>query len=64
MSMWETPARGGDTPQATPTITASTASGDTCLTCGGAPGPGKTGRCSMCVEEEWARLRAEMGDGW
>ncbi len=31
-------------------------------TCGGAPGPGKIGRCSACVEEEWSKLRAEMGE--
>ena len=35
MSMWETPARGDDTPQATLTSTASAAAGDTCPTCGG-----------------------------
>ncbi len=64
MSMWETPARGDDTPQATLTSTASAAAGDTCPTCGGAPGPGKIGRCAACIEEEWATIRTQMGEEW
>jgi len=40
------------------------AAGDTCPTCGGAPGPGTVGRCAACVEGEWAKLRIEMGEEW
>jgi len=58
MSMWETPARGDDTPQVTPARAVRAAAGDTCPTCGGAPGPGTTGRCRGCAEEEWTTLRA------
>ncbi len=29
-----------------------------------APGPGMIGRCRACVEEEWTRLRATMGEEW
>lgn len=67
--MWETPtgpAGGDDIALTTPTnATASrlgAAAGDTYPTCGSAPGPGKIGRCSACVEEEWSKLRAEMGE--
>ena len=73
MSMWETPAPegpdgGDDIALTTPTTAAvpalRAAAGDTCPTCGGAPGPGPTGRCPTCVEAEWAKLRAEMGEEW
>ncbi len=68
MSMWEPPAgpAGGDDIALTTPVSAaeSAATGDTCPTCGGVPGPGKTGRCATCVEEEWAKLRAEMGEEW
>ncbi len=64
MSMWETPAPGDDTSQTAPANAVRAAAGDTCPTCGGAPGPGKIGRCAACVEGEWVRLRAEMGEDW
>ncbi len=67
MSIWETPAGpdgGDDIALTTPASAASTPAGDTCPTCGGAPGPGTTGRCAACVEGEWATLRAELGEGW
>ncbi len=71
MSMWETPAgpTGGDDIALTTPVSATVpgpgaAAGDTCPTCGGAPGPCKTGRCATCIEEEWATLRAEMGEEW
>jgi len=67
MSMWETPAGpagGDDRALTTPVSAAMVAAGDTCPTCGGAPGPGTTGRCATCVEEEWTALRAEMGEEW
>ncbi len=65
MSVWETPAPGDDTPQATPASAAErAAAGDTCPTCGGAPGPGKIGRCAACIEEEWATIRTQMGEEW
>jgi len=64
MSMWETPVPGDDTPEATPASAVRTVAIDTCPTCGGAPGPGKTGRCAACVEGEWTKLRAERGDEW
>ncbi len=69
--MWGTPAgpEGGDdialtTPASAAVPTPGAAAGDTCPTCGGVPGPGTIGRCAACVEEEWATLRAEMGDEW
>ncbi len=68
MSMWETPAgpTGGDDIALTTPVSAAerAAVGDTCPTCGGAPGPGKIGRCAACIEGEWATLRAEMGEDW
>jgi len=71
MSMWKTPAgpAGGDDIALTTPVSATvpalgTAAGDTCPTCGGAPGSGTIGRCLTCIEEEWARLRAEMGEDW
>jgi len=71
MSIWETPetpagpAGGDDIALTTPVSAAeSAAAGDACPTCGGPPGPGKTGRCATCVEGEWAKLRAEMGEAW
>ncbi len=74
MSMWETPetpagpAGGDDIALTTPTNAdvpgLGAAAGDTCPTCGGLPGPGKTGRCSGCIESEWAKLRVEMGEEW
>jgi len=74
MSMWETPEippgpGGGDdialtTPVSAAAPSLGAAAGDTCSTCGGAPGPGRTGRCATCIEEEWAKLRAEMGEEW
>jgi len=69
--MWETPAGpagGNDTALTTPVSAAApslgVAASDTCPTCGGAPGPGKTGRCATCIEEEWTKLRVEMGEEW
>ncbi len=62
--MWETPAPDDDTPQATPASAVRAAAGDTCPTCGGAPGPGKVGRCAACIEEEWATMRMQMGKEW
>ncbi len=47
MSMWETPARGDDTPQATPTSAADDAPGDTCSTCGGCAVDLCTNRCRI-----------------
>ncbi len=67
MPMGETPAGpegGDDIALTTPASTATAAANDTCPTCGGPPGSGKVGRCAACVEEEWARLRAEMGEEW
>ncbi len=79
MSMWETPAgpaegqaggSAGDDDIALTTPASATvsglgaAAGDSCPTCGGTPGPGRTGRCAACVEGEWAKLRAEMGEAW
>ena len=71
MAMRETPAgpAGGDDIALTPPPNADVpglrgAAGDTCPTCGGAPGPGRTGRCAACVEGEWATLRVEMGEEW
>lgn len=64
MSMWETPARDDDTPQTTPVSVVGTTPGNTCPTCRGAPGPGKIGRCSACIEEEWAAIRTQMGEEW
>jgi len=67
MSMWETPsgpAGGDDIALTTPMPGPGAVAGDTCPTCGGAPGPGKTGRCAACVEGEWTKLRAEMGEDW
>jgi len=71
MSMWETPEgpEGGDDIALTTPVSATVpalgaAAGDTCPTCGEAPGPGTIGRCSTCIEEEWARLRTEMGEDW
>jgi len=80
MSMWEilgTPAGpaglagpvGGDDIALTTPVSAAVPGlgavvGDTCPTCGGPPGPGSTGRCEGCLEEEWARLRAQMGEEW
>jgi len=49
MSMGETPAPAPDEDMPRPTtatvVLAGTAASDICPTCGGAPGPGKTGRC-------------------
>jgi len=71
MSMWETPADPeGNDDSALPTPVSAAISGrggtadDTCPTCGGAPGPGKIGRCAACVEEEWATIRTQMGEEW
>jgi len=71
MSMWETPdgPEGGDDIALTTPVSAAVpgpgaVAGDTCPTCAGAPGPGKTGRCAACVEGEWTKLRAEMGEDW
>ncbi len=71
MAMRETPAgpAGGDdialtTPPNADVPGLRGAAGDTCPTCGGAPGPGRTGRCAACVEGEWATLRVEMGGEW
>jgi len=71
MSMWETPAgpAGGDdialtTPTNADVPGLGAAVGDICPTCGGSPGPGSIGRCQGCIEEEWARLRARMGEEW
>jgi aspartate racemase len=57
-------AQGLTTPVSTAVPAPGAAAGDTCPTCGGAPGPGQTGRCSTCVEGEWATLRAERGEEW
>ena len=67
MDMWETPAGpegGDDIALTTPASAASASAGDTCPTCGGAPGPGTIGRCAACVEEEWATIRTQMGEEW
>jgi len=65
--MWETPERperGDDSALTTANAGRNTAAGGTCPTCGRALGPGKIDRCAACVEEEWAILRAEMGEEW
>ncbi len=71
MSMWETPAgpAGGDDRALTTPVSAvvpgpGATAGDTCPTCGGAPGPGTIGRCAACIEEEWATIRTQMGEEW
>jgi hypothetical protein len=54
MPMWETPAgpaEGDDITLTTPVSAIAPSLGaaddDTCPTCGGAPGRGKTGRCAI-----------------
>jgi len=71
MSMWDIsagPAGGDDIALTTPVSAAApghgAAAGDTCPTCGGAPGSGKIGRCAACIEEEWATIRTQMGEEW
>jgi len=61
----ETPARGDDTAQVTPAIAAGATGGDTCPTCGGAPGPGQDRLLfGVYIEEKGARLWPELGDEW
>jgi len=74
MSMWETPETptgpaGGDdialtTPANADVPELRAAAGDTCPTCGGPPGPGKTGRCAACRPPVSFWIWHTFGEAW